>query len=182
MSTSTGVNRGGGVRGRGGQRGGTRGSTGGANGVPLAAQMKQLQRLDEPKELALFRRFKDLGVTQVKSVYGPSGLLDQKLCVPSTHFRPSWGLKPAQAAVSELSLLQGEQILASLEQVRTRERLESRREARLGSAKRTTSLSALSADELDRLALSNAEYARRFPASGKEAGDGAGGAPLATKK
>jgi len=80
------ASRGGGSgRGRGASRGrGAGGNTGNQRGqAPLAAQLKQLERLQEPQEMAIIRRFKDLDVVQVRSVYGQAGLLNQEVMVPS---------------------------------------------------------------------------------------------------
>jgi len=164
MSAPTGANRGGGLRGRGGLRvGPQRGTTGGANGVPLAAQMKQIQRLDEPKEMALFRRFKDLGITQVQSVYGPTGLIGQKICVPSQNFTQIWGLRPSSEATTELSLLEAENVLSNIESARARERMVSRAGTRLGLDPGQVDLSRISSEDRAILQLSNAEYDRRYP-------------------
>lgn len=169
MSTSTDVNRGRGGRGRGGSRGQKSSGRGGANAPPLASQMKQLQRLDEPGEMALFRRYKALGPVQVVSTYGPAGLLDQKVCVPSTQFRPVWGINPAKAAVTNLTLLQCESILVSITRAEESARLLARRSTRLASHFHSVDLDDLPADQLDKLRLSNAEFSRQFPT---EAGNG----------
>lgn len=173
-------------RGRGGgPRGGSRGrggnaATGGASGVPLAAQMRQVQRLDEPKEMALFRRFKSLDPVTVESVYGPTGLLETKLRVSRASLRPFWGLQvPGEASTFTLSLVQCENVLRSIEAHETRERALSRREARLQGAKRQASWSSLSDQDKEVLLLSNAEYRKRFPTvsgnGGVAVGDGAKG-------
>lgn len=167
------------VRARGGGRGrGNKAPAGKSNAPPLAAQMKQLHRLDEPKEMALFRRFADLGVTQVLSVYGPSGLLDQKLKVPSGNFRPGWGINPSTAAETLLTLLQGESILLAIGRQKEAERLLSRRAARLPAADAARDLSDLSDEQLEILRLSNAEYARRFPGNQGNGAAAGGGAAL----
>lgn len=165
MSAPTGAVRGGGRgRGRGGpSRGGARGSTGGPGGVPLAAQMKQLQRLDEPKEMAHFRRFAKLGLVSVESVYGQTGLLQTSLRVPNSNFKAHWGIAAARGDTSLLTLLQGETVLRNIENHEAQERALARRAGRLGAAFAATAWAQLTQEQKDTLLLSNAEYNRRHP-------------------
>jgi hypothetical protein len=169
--------RGGRGRGRGGPNRGRGGkaTTGGAQGVPLAAQMKQLQRLDEPKEMAIFRRFDKLGLVSVESVYGRTGLLQTNLRIPSSEFKASWGLNPAPGvATSILTLVQGEQVLRNIEAQEARERALSRRALRLGAADAALAWDDMSQDQKELLLLSNQEYRRRYP-NGAPGAQGAGG-------
>jgi len=169
---STDATRGGAGRGRGGPRGRGKPARGGGNAPPLAAQMKQLQRLDEPSEMALFRRYRALGPTQVISTYGPLGLLDQKVVVPSTNFRTSWGVRcaAAPAVTTNLTLIQCETSLAGIARAEEETRLLTRRVTRLAAQFHTVPLGDLPVAELDKLSLSNAEFARRFPAAAGNGG------------
>lgn len=172
MSMATVMDRGRG-RGRGGpsRGGGRKGTSGGAAGVPLAAQMKQLQRLDEPKEMSVFRRFAKLGLATVESVYGPTGLLETKLRIPSANFKPLWGLQPSAQPTTCLSLVQGEAALRAIEAQESRDRALSRRAGRLPADRASADWSVLTDQEKELLLLSNAEFNRRYPN-----GRGAGGA------
>jgi len=161
--------------GRGGRGGGNAPRGGGAGAPPLVAQMRQVQRLDEPKELAFFRRYHALAPVQVMSVYGPSGLLDQKLVVSTNAFKPHWGLKPSSSETTTLTLLQAEGIRLAIESEEARTRACSRAPARLG--KPVASWSSFTAPEQQKLLLSNSEYSRLYPSSGNgEGGASAGGA------
>lgn len=160
--------------GRGGQRGGRGGRAprgGGGNQPPLAAQMRQVQRLDEPKEMALFRRYRDLSLSRVRSTYTSTGLIDQDLLFPKQAVTPQWGDSSSWVEDGEfyvLSMLEAEDALTSLSAARTRERAVGRAQARIG---RTGSWSSFSKEDREKLLLSNAEYARRYPQSN-------GGVPL----
>lgn len=185
-----------GARGGVGQRGGRGGPSprgGGGNQPPLAAQMRQVQRLDEPKEMALFRRFKDLGLARVRSTYTPTGLVDQELLIPEQNVTPQWGdvdsLKgDVQGQHVVLTLLEAEDALASLHAAQQRERAVNRAPNRVG---RSGSWGSFSPAEKEKLLLSNAEYSRRYPSTNVEgvplggasaAGTGSGDAgPSGTK-
>lgn len=156
-------------RGRGTRGGGT--PRGGSQGIPLAAQMRQVQRLDEPAEMRHFRRFSKLKPLTVESVYGPTGLLETKLRISSSEFRPFWGLNPSNSDSTLLTLVQCERALASIEAHEARERALSRRSARLPSTRHEVDWDALTGEEKELLLLSNAEYARRHPAGNAEGGD-----------
>jgi len=125
--------------------------------------MKQLQRLDEPREMAFFRRFSKLEVAYVESVYGPLGLLETKLRIPSSAFKPFWGLNPSSSPTTTLTLLQGEAVLRAIEAKESRDRALARRQARLGDARASTAWDDLSQEEKELLLLSNAEFRKRNP-------------------
>jgi hypothetical protein len=125
--------------------------------------MRQLDRLNEPDEMALFRRYKALGPTRVMSTYGPLGPLDRKVAVPSSNFRAVWGLRPSDNVETTLTLLQCETVIASIERHAEAERLLSRRVARLGEAYADTPLADIPVGLVDRLRLSNAAFSRQFP-------------------
>jgi hypothetical protein len=132
--------------------------------------MRQLQRLDEPKEMALFRRFSSLKPATIESVYGPTGLLETKLRIPSVEFKPHWGVNPAQSGSTVLTLVQGEQVLRSIEAHESKERALGRQEARLPVSRRKASWSQLAEPDRELLLLSNAEYRRRFPSGNGDGG------------
>lgn len=154
----------GGTRGRGGQRGrsGRGGRGGGGPGAPpLAAQMRQIQRLEEPKEMALLRRYRDLGVTRVTSTYTLNGLVDQSLWIPTAALPPNCGLEPGEGELTEISLLEAEDALLRKRDNEARERALNRAEARLGRS--YARWGDVPQEEKELLLLSNAEWARRYP-------------------
>jgi hypothetical protein len=169
MATQRGVPRGGvnGRGGRGGRGGGNNPRGGRAGALPLAAQMRQVQRLDEPKEMAMFRRFRDLSLQRVRSVYTPSGLVDQDLLVLADDITQDWGdvssLKGTlEGKFAVLSLLEAEDALSNLHAAQQRQRAVDRAPARLH---KTGSWSQFTAQEREKLLLSNAEFSRRYPNS-----------------
>jgi hypothetical protein len=155
------TNRGGGVqrgRGRGGGRGGGAPQRGqGNNPVPLAAQMRQVLRLEEPKEMAVLRRFKDLGATKVRSVYGQTGLLEQELYVPSDLAR-ALNYEDVGTRGAYISLVDAEEELAVRTQRAERERALARREVRLPVHRRAVSWVNLTQEERRILLLSQKEF------------------------
>lgn len=128
-----------------------------AQPAPLAAQMRQVLRLEEPDEMAVLRRFKDLGASRVKSVYGQTGLLEREVFVPS-EIAISAGYKDVSPAGEYISLLDAEEELAGLEARRQRERALARREVRLPEGRRRLSWGSLSPDERRILLLSQKEF------------------------
>jgi len=166
----------GGRGGRGGRVGTAKPSRGGgASAPPLAAQMRQVQRLDEPKEMALFRRYRDLGPTQVKSIYGSTGLLAQVLVVPTTNIKPHWGLTVGRSATQDVSLLEAETARINIDASNARDRAFERRVARLGEAYASRSWDSLSQESKQVLLLSNSEYAKRTQTSVSRSGNGEAG-------
>lgn len=164
---AVGASRGGGTaRGRGNNRGRGGQATRGGQGPPIAAQLRQLERLQEPEEMALFRRLRDLQPMQVRSVYGPSGLLDREVQLPaSTMIRAG---KPAEAPVW-VSVLVAETLLNGLKAVEERERALARRETRLPEARRRASWGSLTPEERKILFLSQKEYNSFRAQSGTQA-------------
>jgi len=143
-------------RARGGGRGGAQGSRGAPNGAPLAAQLKQLDRLQEPEEMAVLRRYRDLGVAQIRSVYGLTGLLDRSVQVPGPALSR---VRPGYEGPGEwLSLLEADNALQLLKQLEERERALSRREARLPAARNRAPWTDLSPEERRILLLSQKEW------------------------
>jgi len=105
--------------------------------------------------MAVFRRFADLEIGQVRSVYGPSGLLDRQVQIPA-HVLTRMG-RPAQVPVF-VSMLDADNLLGQLRAQEVQERALARREVRLPEARRRLSWGQLSADERRVLLLSQKEY------------------------
>jgi len=143
------------ARGRG-RGGGGSFPRGGAQAPPLAAQLRQLDRLQEPEELAVLRRYKDLGASQIRSTYGLSGLLDREVLVSGSALQRIDGA--AHSAVSWISLLEADNNLQRLRVQEERERALSRRESRLPSARHRAGWADLSPEERRILLLSQKEY------------------------
>jgi len=144
----------GGARGSGRGRGGARAPRGGANAAPLASQMKQVLRLEEPKEMAVIRRFKDLGASQIKSIYGLTGLLEQEVKV-APEVASSEGYTNGETFIS---ILDAENALHKLQERQARERALARREVRLPEPRRRASWAQLTAEEKRVLMLSQKEF------------------------
>jgi hypothetical protein len=128
--------------------------------------MRQVQRLEEPKEMAMFRRFKDMSLARVRSTYTSTGLIDQDLLFPKQAYTSEWGDSSGYTDEGQyyvLSLLEAEDALASIELSRSKKRAVARAETRLG---RSGSWSSFTEAEREKLLLSNAEYARRYPQNG----------------
>lgn len=142
-------------RARGAGRGGGRGASGGGGAPPLAAQMRQLNRLSEPDEMALFRRYRDLEPLQVRSTYGPSGLLDRQIMIPpQTFIRAGANQIPQESAW--ISVLDADNIRSQIELGRERERALARMPQRLPG--RRASWGQLTPEEKRILLLSQKEY------------------------
>lgn len=160
--------------GRGGRgRGGgfpslTRG--GGVQNTPsLAAQMRQVNRLAEPDEMAVFRRFRDMGAVHVRSTYGSTGLLDREVGFPGLLLEANHGSwahdygGPFEGTIY-LPLIAAENLRASFEEVQIAERARARIPVRLPDRASAT-WDELSQEERRLCLLSNAEY-QRFRARG----------------
>lgn len=155
-----GATRGGGAgRARGsGRGGGSSNSRGGANmGIPLAAQMRQVTRLQEPDEMAVLRRYRDIGASQVRSVYGTAGLLDREVQLPAEAIN-RLNPKTAATAATFVPVLVADNALGALRQEQERERALARREARLPEARRRASWGSLTPEERRILLLSQKEF------------------------
>jgi len=142
-------------RGRGGGRGGARAPQQG--GTPLAAQMRQIQRLEEPKEIALLRKYKDLGATRIRSVYGLNGLLQQEVFVPA-HVVRGQGYDDVAPGGDYVTLLDAESALADKAAREETERMLGRRNDRLPEGKRTLSFGSLSEEDKRILRMSQKEF------------------------
>jgi len=164
MDNVRGASRGG--RGRGGGRGGARAPQGG-NGTPLAAQMRQIQRLEEPKELSLLRKYKDLGATRIRSVYGLNGLLQQEVFVPFSVAKGQ-GYEDVPPGGDYITLLDAEGALADKSAREERERMLARRKDRLAEGRRALSIGSLTDEETRVLRMSQKEY-NSFRAAGSSA-------------
>jgi hypothetical protein len=130
---------------------------GGNNNVPLAAQMRQMLRLEEPKEMATLRRYKDIGATRVQSVYGQTGLLSQEVFVPA-HVARDMGYEDVPAVGQYISLLDAEEAIAASKQQAERERALARRATRLPADRSTVDWVGLTQEERRVLLLSQKEY------------------------
>jgi len=164
MDSVRGASRGG--RGRGGGRGGARAPQQG-NGTPLAAQMRQIQRLEEPKELSLLRKYKDLGATRVRSVYGLSGLLQQEVFVPASVAKAQ-GYEDVPPSGEYITLLDAEGAMAEKSAKDEHARMLGRRNDRLKEGRRALSIGSLTDEETRILRMSQKEY-NSFRAAGSSA-------------
>jgi len=142
-------------RGRGGGRGGARAPQQG--GTPLAAQMRQIQRLEEPKELALLRKYKDLGATRIRSVYGLNGLLQQEVFVPA-FVAKAQGYEDVPPGGEYITLLDAESAIAEKSAKEEVDRMLGRRNDRLPESKRALSIGSLSDEDRRILRMSQKEY------------------------
>jgi len=144
------------ARGRGG-RGGNTNSRGGGNQPPLAAQLRQLDRLQEPDEMAVLRRYSDLDAIQVRSTYGRTGLLDRQVLIPGSVLALA---NPNADPETEawVNLLQADAVLAAQRRVAERDRALSRREARLPQARWRATWDQLTPEERRILLLSQKEF------------------------
>lgn len=142
-------------RGRGAGRGGGGPSPRGQQqaAAPFASQMRQMNRLQEPDEMAVLRRYRDLGATQIRSIYGTSGLLSREVRIEPGKIP---GQEPGEPRF--VSVLSADNALAALEQQRDRERALNRREARLPEARRRASWGSLTPEERRILLLSQKEF------------------------
>lgn len=157
-SNASGAPRGGGSgRARGRGRGGGQASRGGAQAPPLAAQLRQLDRLQEPEEMAVLRRYRDLGAAQIRSVYGLSGLLSREIQVPGSVLQR---INPNReyGSVEWLSLLEADNALQHFKVLAERERALARREQRLPTARHRTAWGDLTPEERRILLLSQKEW------------------------
>jgi len=149
-------------RGRGtprGGRGGTGRGAGGQGAAPLAAQMRQLDRLNEPKEMAILRHLKPIEALTVRSVYGISGLLGQEIQVPR---RVLDGGPVAVGGTEEnpyISLLQAEQLLSHKVEQERREIALRRRALRLPAPRHNVGWAQLTQEERHTLLMSNKDWA-----------------------
>jgi len=121
-------------------------ATKGSNAPPLAAQLRQLDRLQEPEEMTVLRRYKDLGASQVRSVYGLGGLLNREVQINHTGELVWVSVAQADSAMQQLKLQQ------------ERERALARQEVRLPADRRRRSWSQLAPDDRRILLLSQKEY------------------------
>lgn len=158
--------RGGRGRGRGG---GFSAPRGGGQAPSLAAQVRQVNRLAEPDEMATFRRFRDMGCVHVRSTYGSTGLLDREVGFPAPLLRgnsETWsqGVAVGDAPVVYVPLIGAESLRSAWEAWTAKERAISRIPVRLPD-KATATWEDLSQEERRLCLLSNAEY-QRFLARG----------------
>jgi hypothetical protein len=134
-----------------------------------------MNRLQEPDEMTVFRRYRDVGAAYVKSTYGPTGLLKREVTFP-------WGRVPAAIAADyeeaeslDLDLQEAERLRSIVEQEAARERALARLATRLPD-RQGTAWDALTGEERRILLLSNKDYAS-FRARGANPRDEAGQNP-----
>jgi hypothetical protein len=137
--------------------------------------MRQMLRLEEPHEMATLRRYRDLGVTRVRSVYGQTGLLEQEVFVPA-QVATDLGYAGVVAAGHYISLLDAEEAMNAVRQRLERERALARRGVRLPEDRATVAWVALTQEERRILLLSQREYALFRASQGGHVG-AAGAAP-----
>lgn len=133
-------------RGRGGGPAPRSGPRGGGNAPPLAAQLRQLDRLQEPEEMAILRRYKDLGASQVRSTYGVGGLLDRQVQILR------------EGTLGWVSVAEADNALQQKKLLLERERALARQEARLPENRRRRSWSQLAPEDRRVLLLSQKEW------------------------
>jgi hypothetical protein len=135
------------ARGRGGSapRGGGRG---GANALPIAAQLRQLDRETGPEEPRLLRRYEPIGFVRIRSEYGPSGLIGREVGRLADNNEMVW-----------VTISHAELMLAQHERSLERERLVARIATRLDEP-RPASLEECSPEHMRILRMSNTEFAR----------------------
>jgi len=149
-------------RARGAGRGGPAQQGRNTQGIPLAAQMRQVTRLQEPDEMAVIRRYKDVGASLVRSVYGPAGLLSREVQLPVA----SLMLIGINAdGPRYVSLLQADNSLNAKKARDERQRALARREVRLPEARKRASWGSLSSQERSLLLMSQKEF-NSFRAAG----------------
>jgi len=97
--------------------------------------------------MAVLRRYKDLGATQVRSTYGVGGLLDRSVQIPNPLGELGW-----------VSVAQADNALQQKKLQVDRERALSRQEARLPEDRRRRSWSQLAPEDRRVLLLSQKEW------------------------
>lgn len=159
--------RGGRGRGRGG---GLSAPRGGGQAPSLAAQVRQVNRLAEPDEMATFRRFRDMGCLHVRSTYGSTGLLDREVGFPAPLLRDhseTWARNITMGddvTIVYVPLIGAESLRSAWEAWTSKERAIARIPTRLPDRAGST-WEMLSQEERRICLLSNAEY-QRFLARG----------------
>jgi len=159
------------ARGRGSGRGrGGRGATRGAQAPPLAVQMRQLDRLNEPDEVGIMRRLRGVAL-RVRSTYGANGLLEREIGV-SQEDATTLGRGAGHAGINWVSLVDAEDLLLRRSTDELRVRREGRRAARLPADRQQVAVNELTAEELRLLDLSQQAW-DRFRAPGGANPEGA---------
>jgi hypothetical protein len=135
-------------RGRGGGPAPRGKSNKGGQAPPLATQLRQLDRLQEPEEMAVLRRYKDIGACQVRSSYGVGGLLDRQVQIPD----------PTEGGLVWVSVAQADNALQQKKLLQERERALARQGDRLPEDRRRRSWSQLAPEDRRVLLLSQKEW------------------------
>jgi len=135
-------------RGRGGGPAPRGKSNKGGQAPPLATQLRQLDRLQEPEEMTVLRRYKDIGACQVRSSYGVGGLLDRQVQIPD----------PTEGGLVWVSVAQADNALQQKKLLQERERALARQGDRLPEDRRRRSWSQLAPEDRRVLLLSQKEW------------------------
>jgi len=154
-------------RGTGRGRGNNRGGRGGAQGAPLAVQMRQLDRLQEPDEMAVLRRLKGIAL-RVRSTYGANGLLEREVGVSLLDaIRSGVAENDAEDGINWVSLVDAEDLLLKKQADELLARRAARRATRLPANRQDVRIQNLTVEELTLLDMSQKDWdirSRRFPA------------------
>lgn len=149
------------ARGRGRGRG-NRGASAPRGGAPapLAVQMRQLDRLNEPTEMAVLRHLGQFA-QRIRSTYGRDGLLEMEVYVSIADYRRCGGSVPTGSLATNMwiSRLRAEEMKDSLSRLDLAARREARR-TRLPEARRNIQVSDLTGEELRLLDLSQKDWDR----------------------
>jgi hypothetical protein len=119
--------------------------------------MRQVLRLEEPKEMSVLRRFASLGASQIRSTYGRTGLLEQEVFVPAELAR-KLGYDDVPQRGDFISLVDAENALLSKEEEDKCRRALARQEVRLPAARRRGSWSQVSDEDKRVLLMSQKEW------------------------
>jgi hypothetical protein len=148
---------------RGGRRGGAaqRGGRGGAqapragNQVPMSVELRRMERLGEPDELAIVRKFADIRASFVRSTYGVTGLALREIGI----------MAEDGGSLHWIPVLEAETRLAAYRARQQISTYEGRISVRLANEDPVPgSYAACSEQQKLILRMSQTEYNRRFPA------------------
>jgi hypothetical protein len=126
----------------------------------MSVELRRTEKLLEPEETGLLKKFASIGATFVRSTYGANGLALREVGVTSVEGVLTW----IQVIEAETRLATA----AAAAQLRTFEARIPVRLANVAAADRPATWAACTADQKDILRMSQAEYRRRFPAQQEE--------------
>jgi len=127
--------------------------------------MKQLDRLQEPEEVGILRRLREVAL-RIRSVYGLNGLLEREVGVSQETYR-SLDRGAGVAGINWVSLLDAEDLLLRRQQTELRLRREARRAIRLPAERREVPVNELTGEEIRLLDLSQSAWDRFRPQGGE---------------